>query len=150
MQTRKSEEITMSQHKRTYEARLNTHRPIGIAKDGTIRMAVEIQSGDPGRPVVVALTMRELEALPKQAYDAFQRHVAAQLQDEHRRREWESQLKQRELERSNRRKDERIQALEQRLERVHDITRPDRQAGAAVPATPEHRVLPVSSPEVTH
>jgi predicted RNase H-like nuclease (RuvC/YqgF family) len=123
----------------TYEAKLNTDRQVTIDADGKIRIAMKLISGDPRRPVVLPLTMQELEALTKQAHDALQRHAADQLKAEHGRREWALQLKVQDLERRNKQKDQRIMQLEQQVERVHDVVHPDRATVAASPERPVFR-----------
>lgn len=137
----------MGRHMDTYEAKLNPDRQVTIDGEGKIRIAMKLVSGKRGGPIVLPVTLQALEALAKQAQEALRHHAVEQVKMEYGRREWASKLKVQELERSNRQKDQQNAELTRQLDRVHDIVRPDRSDGVALPGQP---VLPVSPAGVTH
>jgi hypothetical protein len=123
----------MGRHKETYAAKRDADRQVTIIEQERIRIPLRIQSGDPGRPVALSLTMQELESLMKSAHEALQRYRADQLRREFSKRESDFWQREWNLKRELGERDRRIQQLDQRnkelegvIERVHDVVHPDR------------------------
>ena len=72
----------MARHKDTYTAKLNTDRQPTIDSQGEVRFRVEIQRGDPGRPVDLGLTEEELDWALKAAREVRLLHATEQVRAE--------------------------------------------------------------------
>jgi hypothetical protein len=133
----------MGRHKETHAAKWDADRRVTIIEQERLQIPLQIQSGDPGRPVALSLTMQELESLMKSAYEALHRHRAEQLRWEFSKRELEFWQREWDLKRQLAERDRRIHEFGQRnkelegvIERVHDVVHPDRSEAVDFPEGP--------------
>jgi len=116
----------MGRHKETYTATWNARRRPTVDSQGRVRIPLEIQRGDAGRPLELCMTEEELDSVSKAVLDARLLHAAAQVRAEQQQRALKLQLRVSDLERQKTELERRNVELKGQIERVHDVVHPDR------------------------
>ena len=129
----------MARHKDTYSAKLNEQRRVSLDDQGSVHIALLLQSGDRGRPIDLCITDQQLEELIKRVREARRQQAIENARKEERQRVSGLQARVSELERKNR-------ALEGVIRQVREAVRPEQPP---VPNLRE-RLDAITGSDVTH
>lgn len=136
----------MGRHKDTYSAKLNEQRRVTLDDQGRVHIALQIQSGDRGRPIDFCITDEKLDELTRTVREARRQQAVEQTRREERQRTSEMQQRIWELERREKDLQRKAEMLEAVIERVQEVVSPNRASDVDSSQQPDLTRLP----NVTH
>lgn len=115
----------MGRHKWTFRAKLNTRQQPTIDRQGRFRFGEELETGDPGRRVEVAVTEEELEWALKALRDGRSRHAVDRVRSEQAQRVVDLRCQVSSRDRRIAALEQRTKELEQAIDGAHAVAHKD-------------------------